>query len=58
MPARWTFRGSRGSETIVAISDIDIRESLPERIFTSTVLQYGDAALDARTRRREVERSQ
>jgi hypothetical protein len=47
IPTHLKFAGSRGSETVVRISEIEIRESLPKSLFTPSALERGNARGDA-----------
>ena len=48
VPSRMTFRGAAKSVTVVEISEIDMREELPDELFSSTALEFGDDRRDAR----------
>ncbi len=48
VPSRMTFRGAAKSVTVVEISEIDMREELPDELFSSAALEFGDDRRDAR----------
>lgn len=48
VPTRLTFASAGDSVTVVEISEVDLRPELSEELFTKSVLQFGDARLDAR----------
>jgi len=47
IPTQLRFSGAHGTETIVRISEIDIRESLPDSIFSPSTLERGSLRTDA-----------
>jgi len=54
VPLRMTLQGEDGSETVVEITEIEIREELPQQIFSVSSLEFGDDRSDLRaTQRRE-----
>lgn len=49
VPTYWTFRSdSEDSETVLELSRVEVRERLPDRLFTRSALQFGDAGIDSR----------
>jgi outer membrane lipoprotein-sorting protein len=48
IPRHWTFRSSDAMETVIDISDVQLRDELPDRLFTRTALQFGDPEIDSR----------
>jgi hypothetical protein len=48
VPARMTFRRADGSVTTVEIPEVELRGSLPDELFTQSVLEFGDERLDLR----------
>jgi hypothetical protein len=48
VPARTIFRRADGSVTTVEIPAIELRDSLPDELFTQSVLEFGDERLDLR----------
>jgi hypothetical protein len=48
VPARMTFRRADGSVTTVEIPEVELRSTLPDELFTQSVLEFGDERLDLR----------
>jgi hypothetical protein len=48
IPTRLTFRRADASVTVVEIPEVDLRDSLPDELFTQSVLEFGDERLDLR----------
>jgi hypothetical protein len=48
LPARMTFRRADGSVTTVEIPEVELRNALPDELFTQSVLEFGDERLDLR----------
>ncbi len=48
IPGRMTFRRADASVTTVEISEVDLRDALPDELFTQSVLEFGDERLDLR----------
>ena len=48
IPGRMTFRRADGSVTSVEISEVELRDGLPDELFTQSVLEFGDERLDMR----------
>lgn len=50
IPLLTRIQGASGSETVVEIAAVDLRDALPEALFTSASLELGDEDRDARVR--------
>jgi len=48
VPALMTFRRADASVTTVEIPEVDLRDALPDELFTQSVLEFGDDRLDMR----------
>jgi Outer membrane lipoprotein-sorting protein len=48
VPGLMTFRRADGSVTTVEIPEVDLRDALPDDLFTQSVLEFGDERLDLR----------
>ena len=48
VPGRMTFRRADGSVTTVEIPQVELRDALPDELFTQSVLEFGDERLDLR----------
>jgi hypothetical protein len=48
VPGLMTFRRADGSVTTVEIPEVDLRDALPDELFTQSVLEFGDERLDMR----------
>jgi hypothetical protein len=48
VPLATTFRGEQGSVTEVVIAELELREALPDRLFTQESLEQNDERQDAR----------
>lgn len=49
VPTYWTFRSDgEDSQTVLELSGVEVREKLPDRLFTRSALQFGDAQIDSR----------
>jgi len=48
VPGLMTFRRGDASVTTVEIPEVDLRDALPDELFTQSVLEFGDERLDMR----------
>jgi hypothetical protein len=51
VPTRMVFRKPTGSETIVEIPEIEIRQEIPKELFMKSALQFGNDRWDVKTMR-------
>lgn len=50
IPLRMRFSRGAESETLIEVSDVEVRPELPDEMFTRSMLQFGDEQVDKRHR--------